>query len=120
MTRAELIANGTAWCIPWQEGSVTELQGIVLGGSRGNLKKAGTDRKLDKPQVAIRENVTTRTLERWVEGGDFPAPDDIINGRWMWWLSTLQAHDRRRMRVARKMTSLPQTWKRGQSGRPEQ
>jgi hypothetical protein len=96
---------------------IAALEAIVLGGHRGNLAKAGTDRKVYKDQVAIREGVTTRSIERWVEDGDYPAPDDVVNGRWLWWLSTLQAHDRRRIKMARKATPLPQAWPRGTSGR---
>jgi len=93
------------------------LEQVVFGGRKGDLKKAGTDQKKYKSQVALREGVVERTIERWVEDGDYPPPDDIVNGRPIWWLSTLQAHDRRRMRMKRKMTSLPQTWPKGTSGR---
>jgi hypothetical protein len=55
------------------------------------------DRKLTKPQVALRRANSTRQLERDVKDGKHPPPDEIINGRWYWWLSTLERHDRERV-----------------------
>jgi hypothetical protein len=54
------------------------------------------DRKLTKPMVALREAKSARQIEREVGGGKYPPPDEIINGRWYWWLSTLERHDRER------------------------
>jgi hypothetical protein len=50
--------------------------------------------KLTKPQVALREAKSVRQVERDVEKQVLPPPDEIINGRWYWWLSTLERHDR--------------------------
>jgi hypothetical protein len=55
------------------------------------------DRKLTKPQVALREAKSARQIERDVEDEKFPPPDEIINGRCYWWLSTLERHDRERV-----------------------
>lgn len=58
------------------------------------------DRKLTKPMVALREAKSARQIERDVENRAYPPPDEIINGRWYWWLSTLERHDRERLPVA--------------------
>jgi hypothetical protein len=55
------------------------------------------DRKLTKPMVALREAKSARQIERDVENRAYPPPDEIINGRWYWWLSTLERHDRERL-----------------------
>jgi hypothetical protein len=55
------------------------------------------NRKLTKPQVALREAKSVRQIERDVEDRKYPPPDEIINGRWYWWLSTLERHDRERV-----------------------
>jgi len=52
------------------------------------------DRKLFKPQVALREGVVARTIERNVAAGRFPPPDGVTNGHAWWWLATLERHDR--------------------------
>jgi hypothetical protein len=41
-----------------------------------------------------------RQIERDVEKRAFPPPDEIISGRWYWWLSTLERHDRERIDFA--------------------
>jgi hypothetical protein len=71
------------------------LETVVLGRAGGT--RGGGDRRLDKSQAAIRNGVTTRTIKRWVDDGILPPPD-IINGRWFWWLSKLQQHERQRLR----------------------
>jgi hypothetical protein len=75
------------------------------GGARG-----GNDRRLNKREVSIREGKSTRTINRWVEKGIYPPPDNI-NGRLVWWLSVLQRHDRKRLRESRA------TQPRGPAGR---
>jgi hypothetical protein len=52
------------------------------------------DRKLFKPQVALREGRTMRSVERNVAAGIFPPPDGSSGGHSWWWLSTLEQHDR--------------------------
>jgi len=37
-----------------------------------------------------------RTVKRWIERGEFPAPDLVINNRPYWHAATLDAFDRRR------------------------
>src|SRR5262249_28402493 len=58
------------------------------------------DRKLSKNQVALREGRSARAVERDVDNGTFPPPDEIVNGRAYWWLSTLERHDRERIHSA--------------------
>ena len=60
-----------------------------------------SDRRLTKREVAIREGKSERTIDRERKDpkSDFPTPD-IINGRCFWWLSKLQAYDRKRARRA--------------------
>jgi len=55
------------------------------------------NRKLTKPMVALREAKSARQIERDVASGAYPPPDEILNGRWYWWLSTLERHDRTRL-----------------------
>jgi hypothetical protein len=52
------------------------------------------DRKLFKAEVALREGVVARTIERNVAAGSFPPPDGVTNGHAWWWLATLERHDR--------------------------
>ena len=52
------------------------------------------DRKLFKAEVALREGVVARTIERNVAAGRFPLPDGVTNGHAWWWLDTLERHDR--------------------------
>jgi len=52
------------------------------------------DRKLFKAEVALREGVVARTIERNVAAGRFPPPDGVTNGHAWWWLATLERHDR--------------------------
>ena len=52
------------------------------------------DRKLFKAEVALREGVVARTIERNVGAGSFPPPDGVTNGHAWWWLATLERHDR--------------------------
>ena len=51
-------------------------------------------RKLFKAEVALREGVVARTIERNVAAGRFPPPDGVTNGHAWWWLATLERHDR--------------------------
>jgi hypothetical protein len=52
------------------------------------------DRKLFKAEVALREGVVARTIDRNVAAGRFPPPDGVTNGHAWWWLATLERHDR--------------------------
>ncbi len=61
------------------------------------------DRRLTKRQVAEREGVSPRTIDRHVAAG-FPAPE-MIRGRCYWWLSTLEAHDAERLQQAKRITT---------------
>jgi hypothetical protein len=72
---------------------IDALEAAVYGRASGFF-----NRKLTKPQVALREAKSPRQIERDVENGSYPPPDEIINGRWYWWLSTLERHDRERVR----------------------
>jgi hypothetical protein len=60
------------------------------------------DRKLTKPMVAVREAKSPRQIERDVQNQVLPPPDEILNGRWYWWLSTLERHDRQRVQSPRR------------------
>ena len=44
----------------------------------------------------MREAKSVRQIERDVQNQLLPPPDEILNGRWYWWLSTLEKHDRER------------------------
>ena len=77
------------------------LEGAVLGQKQGPSLDPRFERRISKREVAIREDRSTRQIERWVAEGSFPSPDEIVNGRWSWWLSTLQRHDRERAATAR-------------------
>jgi hypothetical protein len=88
---------------------VAALEGVVFGPGivRG---QSATDRRLFKNDYAVREGVSTRTLERGVKDGRYAQPDDFINGKPCWWLSTVQRHDRNRVpgtmrRVGERATS---------------
>jgi predicted DNA-binding transcriptional regulator AlpA len=61
------------------------------------------DRRLTKRQVAEREGVSPRTIDRHVAAG-FPAPE-MICGRAYWWLSTLEAYDAERLQQAKRITA---------------
>jgi predicted DNA-binding transcriptional regulator AlpA len=56
-------------------------------------------RRLNKREVAEREGVGTRTIDRRVVEGSLPPPD-IIDGRCYWWEHVLEAHDVARLRKA--------------------
>jgi hypothetical protein len=82
------------------------LEAVVLGGARGSSVSL-SDRRLSKSEVAVRQGVDERTIDRWrkdpAKYGNFPKPD-IINGRCFWWLSVLQRHERKRARAAAAAT----------------
>ena len=63
------------------------LETAVLGRPRERLTKA---------DVAKREGISTRTVDRRVDEGKLPPPDDIINNRLYWWSDTLERHRRTR------------------------
>jgi hypothetical protein len=70
---------------------------LILQDRRASTQLAQLDdRKLSKHQVAFRDGRSMRSIDRDVKAGKFPPPDDIINGRLYWRLSTLQRHDRER------------------------
>jgi hypothetical protein len=51
---------------------------------------------LTTPKVKKRyDDVSSRTVDRWIKSGKFPPPDIILpNGRKAWLESTLEAHER--------------------------
>jgi hypothetical protein len=70
-----------------------ELQNIVRAG--GAVEPLGFhDRKLSKIQLARREAITTRSVDRRVKDGRLPPPDGAEGRQPYWWLSALQRHDR--------------------------
>jgi hypothetical protein len=83
---------------------VATLEAVVLGSGVVRGRSSHADRRLSKTDLAIREGVSARTIERGVERGIYPPPDDVINGRPRWWLSTITRfeHDR-----ARSVTRRP-------------
>jgi hypothetical protein len=80
------------------------LESVVFGRAGG--ARGGGDRRLTKPEVAVRNGVTKRTIDRWVKDGTLPPPD-IINGRYFWWLSALQRHERKRLREGLATQRVP-------------
>ena len=79
---------------------VAVLEGVVLGGTilRG---QSAADRKIWKSDLAIREGVSTRTVERGIKDGRYAQPDGVTeDGKPWWWLSSVQRHDRQRVRGA--------------------
>jgi hypothetical protein len=68
------------------------LEGAVLGRTSNFF-----DRKLFKPEVALREGRSMRSVDRDAAAKKFPPPDGVTNGREWWWLSTLERHDRERV-----------------------
>jgi hypothetical protein len=59
-------------------------------------------RRLTKAQVAMREGVATRTIDRRVAQRGFPPPD-VVDGRCYWWEHDLEAHDAERIRMAEEV-----------------
>jgi hypothetical protein len=54
------------------------------------------DRKyLGKPRLAIRYDITVRTVDRWIKAKILPNPDLQIRGRSYWDEVALDRHDRR-------------------------
>src|SRR5262245_35114575 len=72
------------------------LEAAVLGRGAATF----FDRRLNKGQVGLHEGCSPRTIERGVKKGTFPPPDEIINKRAYWWLSTIERHNRERIRSA--------------------
>lgn len=72
---------------------------LGIAGAPRELAPAD-DVRLSKSGTAKRYNTSTKTIERWRGDPDldFPQPT-IINGRWYFWLSELQAFDRLRART---------------------
>jgi hypothetical protein len=86
-----------------------DLEAVVL--ERRPAARSGADRRdsrLTKTAVAARKGVSPRTIDRWRKAGLMPPPDDVINGRQYWWLSTLQRHERARARVPAPPINNPQ------------
>jgi predicted DNA-binding transcriptional regulator AlpA len=81
------------------------LEAAVFGRGGGGTRGSG-DRRLTKPEVAVRNGVSGRTVDRWVTDGILPPPE-IINGRWTWWLSALQRHERKRLREGLATQRVP-------------
>jgi predicted DNA-binding transcriptional regulator AlpA len=74
---------------------VAALEQKVLG--------VAPDRRLTKREVGEREGVSPRTVDRHVAAG-FPSPE-MIRGRAYWWLSELEAFDKKRLHDAKQMTA---------------
>jgi hypothetical protein len=64
-----------------------------------------TRRRLKKRQVAVREGVSTRTVDRRVAKRILPPPDDVVDGRCYWWEDTLDAFDAERLQQAKQITA---------------
>jgi hypothetical protein len=78
---------------------LTRLSALEAAFHHQNVApQSADDRRLGKRGVALREGKSIRSIDRGVKNGTFPAADAIINGRHFWWLSTLQRHDRERIR----------------------
>jgi hypothetical protein len=69
------------------------LEAVVLGRAAEQPADPTSDRRLTKREVALRRGKSMRGVERDVKRGLLPPPD-IENGRWYWWLSVLQRHER--------------------------
>jgi predicted site-specific integrase-resolvase len=50
-------------------------------------------RWFSKREIAGRYGVSMRSVERWVDGGKFPAPTRMPNGRDYWPDTTIEAHE---------------------------
>jgi predicted DNA-binding transcriptional regulator AlpA len=68
------------------------------------LGSKSPDRRLPKREVAEREGVSPRTIDRYIADGGFPPPD-MVRGRAYWWLSDLEAYDAQRLREAKQTSS---------------
>jgi hypothetical protein len=95
---------------------IDALEAAVLGQASEFF-----NRKLFKPQVALREGRHPRSIERDYKGKDkkkkkFPPPDGVTNGREWWWLSTLERHDREQAGLPVTTRTPPNAGK----GRPRQ
>ena len=47
-----------------------------------------------KRQLGDRSSVSTRTIERWVQAGRFPAGTQFPNRHWYWSDGQIEAHER--------------------------
>jgi hypothetical protein len=67
----------------------------------------GTPDKIYRPtkQVARRYNRCTRTIDRWLRQGIFPAPDLIVNDKRFWLDNTLDAFDVQQRAAAREIST---------------
>jgi hypothetical protein len=65
-----------------------------------DLEDEAQDRRLSTAAVAKRYGVSVRSVERWLRKPKlkFPQPEVVVNSRRYWWLSTLRAWDRERLR----------------------
>lgn len=80
---------------------IAALEAIVgIGRPDADEAPPAHDVRLSKSATAKRYAVSPKTIERMVSNPTlgFPHPD-IINGRWWFWLSHLQAFDRQRARL---------------------
>jgi hypothetical protein len=64
---------------------------------------------ISKREVAVRYDVTTRSIDRWVKAKLLPASDLVINHRHYWLEAGLDRHDRRSVaeRAAAKSQPAP-------------
>jgi hypothetical protein len=76
---------------------IDRLETVVFGRTSTSTGKL-PDRKLPTREVALRAGRSVRSIERDLEAKTHPPPDEIVNGRKYWWLSTLERHDRERER----------------------
>lgn len=83
---------------------ITALENVVLGHAR-RAPAAGFDRRLNKPQLAAMLGTSTRTIDRHVKAGLLPPPDEVVNLRPYWWVSSLEKHRRKATRTRRTVES---------------
>src|SRR5262245_16914605 len=79
-----------------------QIEEVVFGRRGGPRVDPRYDRRLGKKELAMRRGTSVRTLERDVKRGVVPAPEVDANGRWFWWMSTLQAHEEQERAAARE------------------
>jgi hypothetical protein len=62
------------------------------------------DRRISKSELAEREGVSVRQIERRVKQKIYPPPEVVggPGGRWSWLISALQAHERKRKRERKR------------------
>jgi len=61
---------------------------------QANVTGKKIQRWYSKRQLGDRYSVSTRSIERWVEAGKFPAGTQWPNKRWYWSDREIEAHER--------------------------